>query len=84
MSKNDRRRLWALALYSDRGKVLFCHLCIFMCRILLLYFRFAKTNDDPDMAGGVFAVRTDHFREINGYSNSFWGWGHEDVDIAWR
>lgn len=31
--------------------------------------------------GGVAAIRTDHFQRVNGYSNSFWGWGGEDDDM---
>ena len=34
--------------------------------------------------GGVVALRTDHFRKVNGFSNQFWGWGGEDDDMAAR
>lgn len=34
--------------------------------------------------GGVtmFPVRT--FKEINGFSNKYWGWGYEDTDLLYR
>ncbi|XP_050499794.1 beta-1,4-N-acetylgalactosaminyltransferase bre-4 [Diabrotica virgifera virgifera] len=31
--------------------------------------------------GGVTALTTQHFSLVNGFSNSFWGWGGEDDDI---
>ncbi len=36
------------------------------------------------LVGGVFAIRTDHFLRVNGYSNLYWGWGAEDDDMAYR
>ncbi|XP_014214357.1 beta-1,4-N-acetylgalactosaminyltransferase bre-4 [Copidosoma floridanum] len=37
-----------------------------------------------DLFGGVSAMRTEHFRLVNGFSNMFWGWGGEDDDMANR
>ena len=34
--------------------------------------------------GGVVAINTKLFRRLNGFSNSFWGWGGEDDDMAAR
>lgn len=34
--------------------------------------------------GGVTAMRTEHYRLVNGHSNQFWGWGGEDNDIEYR
>ncbi|VDK85087.1 unnamed protein product [Litomosoides sigmodontis] len=34
--------------------------------------------------GGVCAMRTEHFLKINGFSNSYWGWGGEDDDLSMR
>ena len=34
--------------------------------------------------GGVVAINTNQFRKLNGFSNSFWGWGGEDDDMAAR
>ncbi|KAL3272319.1 hypothetical protein HHI36_024268 [Cryptolaemus montrouzieri] len=37
-----------------------------------------------DIFGGVSAISTEHFRLLNGFSNSFWGWGGEDDDMSNR
>ncbi|VDK84005.1 unnamed protein product [Onchocerca ochengi] len=34
--------------------------------------------------GGVCAIRTEQFVAMNGFSNSYWGWGGEDDDISVR
>ena len=34
--------------------------------------------------GGSFALSTEHFILVNGFSNEFWGWGGEDDDIMDR
>ncbi|XP_049541436.1 beta-1,4-N-acetylgalactosaminyltransferase bre-4-like isoform X2 [Anopheles darlingi] len=34
--------------------------------------------------GGVIAISSKHFRKVNGYSNSYWGWGAEDDDLSNR
>ncbi|XP_046393595.1 beta-1,4-N-acetylgalactosaminyltransferase bre-4-like, partial [Ischnura elegans] len=36
------------------------------------------------LVGGVFAIRTEHFFRVNGYSNLYWGWGGEDDDMGYR
>ncbi|XP_046668811.1 beta-1,4-N-acetylgalactosaminyltransferase bre-4-like [Homalodisca vitripennis] len=36
------------------------------------------------LVGGVFAIRTEHFFKVNGYSNLYWGWGGEDDDMGYR
>ncbi|XP_076261092.1 beta1,4-N-acetylgalactosaminyltransferase A isoform X1 [Rhynchophorus ferrugineus] len=38
----------------------------------------------PAIFGGVSAISTDHFKLLNGFSNSFWGWGGEDDDMSNR
>lgn len=35
-------------------------------------------------AGGVIAMKKDVFKVINGYANSYWGWGNEDDDLSAR
>ncbi|XP_005097538.1 beta-1,4-galactosyltransferase 1 [Aplysia californica] len=35
-------------------------------------------------AGGVIAMNKQNFRRINGYANSYWGWGNEDDDFSAR
>ena len=37
-----------------------------------------------DIFGGVSAMTVDHFRQVNGFSNMFWGWGGEDDDMSNR
>ena len=34
--------------------------------------------------GGVTALRKEHFKMVNGYSNIFFGWGGEDDDMSSR
>lgn len=34
--------------------------------------------------GGVSAINREHFELLNGFSNSFWGWGGEDDDMSNR
>ncbi|KAK4470830.1 hypothetical protein MN116_006347 [Schistosoma mekongi] len=36
------------------------------------------------LIGGVLKISIEHFIMINGYSNSYWGWGGEDDDLEIR
>ncbi|EFA08717.1 beta-1,4-galactosyltransferase 4 isoform X2 [Tribolium castaneum] len=38
----------------------------------------------PAIFGGVSAINREHFELLNGFSNSFWGWGGEDDDMSNR
>ncbi|KAJ3644773.1 hypothetical protein Zmor_022478 [Zophobas morio] len=38
----------------------------------------------PAIFGGVSAINREHFEVLNGFSNSFWGWGGEDDDMSNR
>ena len=33
---------------------------------------------------GALLAATAHFRQVDGFSNSYWGWGYEDVDLKKR
>ncbi|XP_059177903.1 beta-1,4-galactosyltransferase 4-like [Physella acuta] len=35
-------------------------------------------------AGGVVAINAFNFQRINGFANSYWGWGNEDDDFSAR
>lgn len=34
--------------------------------------------------GGFFTISKKNFKKMNGYSNDFWGWGGEDIDLKHR
>ena len=34
--------------------------------------------------GGVFLIPMSEFKELNGFSNMYWGWGKEDDDFSYR
>jgi hypothetical protein len=36
------------------------------------------------LLGGVVLLQNRHFAAANGFSNSYWGWGYEDVDLRER
>ncbi|CAH8856374.1 unnamed protein product [Trichobilharzia szidati] len=36
------------------------------------------------LIGGVLKISNEHFLSVNGYSNSYWGWGGEDDDLEKR
>ena len=46
-----------------------------MCLGSVMYYNYA---------GGVIALNRENFHRINGYSNSYWGWGNEDDDFSAR
>ncbi|MEO8486892.1 MAG: galactosyltransferase-related protein [Betaproteobacteria bacterium] len=43
-----------------------------------------KANEPSNTPGCVVALPVDDFVRINGYSNDYWGWGFEDVDLRQR
>ena len=38
----------------------------------------------PTSFGGVTTMHVDHWRQVNGFSNDYWGWGGEDDDLFER
>ena len=42
------------------------------------------TLHSSSFTGGVLLLRPELFRAVNGFSNAFWGWGHEDNEFYLR
>ncbi|TNN08138.1 Beta-1,4-galactosyltransferase 1 [Schistosoma japonicum] len=38
----------------------------------------------PKLIGGVLKMSKQHFMQVNGHSNLYWGWGQEDDDLERR
>jgi hypothetical protein len=38
----------------------------------------------PQYFGGVVLISREDFEEVNGYSNEYWGYGFEDLDLLYR
>jgi hypothetical protein len=53
------------------------------CACVVHFIHYYRIPYD-ELIGGVFAIRTEHFLRVNGYSNLYWGWGAEDDDLAYR
>jgi hypothetical protein len=46
--------------------------------------REVSDNVFDEYFGGVTMFPIDIFKEIDGYSNKYWGWGYEDSDLLYR
>lgn len=51
---------------------------------IIIIYSFLYRLPYPAIFGGVSAITKDHFELLNGFSNSFWGWGGEDDDMSNR
>jgi len=51
---------------------------------LIAYGVEGKPHEFSNTPGCVVAMPVDDFVRINGYSNDYWGWGFEDVDLQQR
>jgi hypothetical protein len=49
----------------------------------LFFFAFSRPTSENHFRG-VTALSANDFQRINGYSNSFWGWGGEDDQLYQR
>jgi hypothetical protein len=38
----------------------------------------------PALFSAVVVLQNEHFERANGYSNDYWGWGYEDLDLKQR
>jgi hypothetical protein len=54
------------------------------CHMATECSQFNYTMPYPDYFGGVTVFPKESFKAVNGYSNSYWGWGAEDDDIRER
>ncbi|CAH1263487.1 B4GALT2 [Branchiostoma lanceolatum] len=54
------------------------------CHLSVAIDKFDYNLPYNDLFGGVSAMKTSHYKLVNGYSNLFCGWGGEDDDIARR
>lgn len=44
----------------------------------------SRYSSNPKYIGGAVAFSADDFRKINGFPNTFWGWGGEDDEMYKR
>ena len=56
---------------------------------LHLSTHFLKNDDEgkevfDEYFGGVTLFPMNYFKQIDGYSNKYWGWGYEDTDLLYR
>jgi len=54
---------------------------------LVKHYSQTHRRDNPIrgyLFGGVVTIRRDQFEAVNGYDNSYWGWGQEDEDLFLR
>ncbi|KAB7506257.1 Beta-1,4-galactosyltransferase 4, partial [Armadillidium nasatum] len=61
--------------------------CSDMPRHMTVYYSNHPYENDEGLEryfGGVVMLKEEHLERINGWSNSFWGWGGEDDDIRRR
>ncbi|KAG5182351.1 galactosyl transferase [Tribonema minus] len=46
--------------------------------------RWPRYSNNPDYFGGIVAISIKDYEAINGYPNTFWGWGGEDDEMMLR
>jgi len=73
----DYLPIWADYGYPDAPSMLIWH-----GLEMELFSRFRQRPSDYFAA--VTLIRNEHFAAANGFSNDYWGWGHEDRDLKLR
>lgn len=52
--------------------------------VRLIWYGLIGEEDHDDFFGGVVMLNKHDFIKINGYSNDYWGWGPEDLELGIR
>lgn len=55
-----------------------------LCSTDSLYVLSCRYSGNPKYIGGAVAFSAEDFRKINGFPNTFWGWGGEDDEMYKR
>ncbi|KAM9389840.1 beta-1,4-galactosyltransferase 4 [Phaethornis superciliosus] len=80
---------WDCFIFHDVDLVPENDLNIYMCDTQPKHLVVGRNNTGyrlryPGYFGGVTALTRDQFTRVNGFSNSYWGWGGEDDDLRIR
>lgn len=71
-------------MFNSIKSVLWSEIFYMLLDMEILGFSFRFVLPYKSLVGGVTAIRTDQYTQVNGFSNQFLGWGGEDDDFALR